>query len=194
MKRYLRSIRFLAGAAALVVAGAAHASAQQAAPAVSAPDAADVESIDGIVDALYDVLSGPKGEARDWDRLRSLFHPEARMIPTGPTPTGSFVARLMTVEDYIGSSGAMIEQIGFREVELARRVEAFGNVAHVWSTYAGYREGVEQPFLRGINGIQLFDDGSRWWVMNILWAPERPDLPLPQRYLEDGPAAGEEAR
>jgi phosphohistidine phosphatase SixA len=158
-------------------------SARDAAPA---PRPEDVESVDAIVGALYDVLSGPAGEPRDWDRLRSLFLPTARLLPVQRTPEGGVVHRALTVEDYIRSSGPIIERIGFRETEVARRIERFGDVAHVFSTYEGYQEGTEEPVLSGLNSIQLLNDGKRWWVASLAWAPARPDLPIPPRYQADG--------
>src|SRR5581483_3500143 len=96
--------------------------------------AEDVKSIDAIVAALYDVISGPAGQQRDWDRMRSLFAPGARLIPTVPSPTGAS-ARVLDVQGYIDRSGATLERNGFFEREIARRQETFGNIAHVFSTY-----------------------------------------------------------
>lgn len=147
-----------------------------------AADPADVGSVEAIVAALYDVISGPAGEAREWDRLRSLFLPTARMVPVQRDEQGRVRHRAMTVEDYVAGSGPMIEKIGFREREVARRVERFGDVAHVFSTYVGHREGDAEPFLEGLNSIQLIHDGDRWWVASLAWSPARPDLPIPPRY------------
>ncbi len=158
-------------------------------PAVDAipePAAADVESVESIVAALYDVISGPIGEPRDWDRMRSLFLPTARLLPVQRTPDGRVVHRALTVEDYIRGSGATLEEIGFRESEVARRVERFGDVAHVFSTYEAHRDGVAEPILRGVNSIQLIRSGGRWWIASLTWSAERPDLPIPPRYRGEG--------
>jgi hypothetical protein len=164
---------------------ATRAAAQSATPPAATPAAApaDVASVDAIITALYDVISGPKGEARNWDRMRSLFIPGGRLIPTGSRPTGGAGARLITPDEYITTSGKMIEEIGFREREIARRTEQFGNIAHVFSTYEAHQEGDPNPFLRGINSIQLFNDGTRWYIVNVFWSPESPDHPLPATYL-----------
>ncbi len=82
--------------ALLLLAIAAPMNAQQTpapAPAAPAPNPADVASVDAIVAALYDVISGPAGQARDWDRFRSLFHPSARLIPAGKNRQGVVAAR-----------------------------------------------------------------------------------------------------
>ncbi|MBA4159336.1 MAG: hypothetical protein H0X65_17955 [Gemmatimonadetes bacterium] len=140
-------------------------------------------TIDGIVAALYDVISGGVGEPRDWDRMRSLFHSDARMIATGPAPDGSQRMQAMDVEGYITGGGDMLVEIGFVELEIARTMERWGNIAHLFSTYEAFREMETEPFLRGINSIQLWNDGSRWWILTVLWEPETPDNPLPPRYL-----------
>jgi hypothetical protein len=142
----------------------------------------DVGSIDAIIAALYGVISGPAGQARDWNRMRSIFIPGGRLMPTAVRPDGSVVTRLMEVNDYIATSGPMLERVGFTEREIARRVEQFGHIAHVFSTYEGRTE-TDATALRGINSIQLLNDGTRWWVVSVYWEAERPDNPLPAQYL-----------
>jgi phosphohistidine phosphatase SixA len=142
----------------------------------------DVASVEGLVAALYDVISGPAGESRDWDRLRSLFLPTARLVPVQRSSDGGVGYRAMTVEEYIQASGPTLERIGFTEREMARIVERFGDVAHVFSTYEGHREGTPEPLVRGLNSIQMIHDGDRWWVSSLAWSPARPDLPIPPRY------------
>lgn len=149
---------------------------------VPAAKAEDVGSIDAIIAALYAVISGPAGQARDWDRMRSLFIPGGRLMPTGVRADGSVVTRIMEVNDYIATSGPMLERVGFNEREIARRVERFGHIAHVFSTYEGRME-TEPTVIRGINSIQLLNDGTRWWVVSVYWEAERPDNPLPEQYL-----------
>ncbi|MCA8948510.1 MAG: cupin domain-containing protein [Planctomycetes bacterium] len=147
------------------------------------PAAADVASIDAIVDALYAVISGPSGQKRDWDRMRSLFHPDARLIPVLETPGGKRGVP-MSVEDYIARSGPFLERNGFFEVELARKVDEFGDFAHVWSTYEGKRdESDRKPFLRGINSIQLVREGGNWRLLEVLWEQEATAGPIPAKYL-----------
>jgi len=177
---------------ALTTAGAAMAADQapaslppapQPAP-VAAARAADVESIDGIVAALYDVISGPAGKPRDWDRMRSLFAPEAHLMIAVPHPDGSFALRTLTVEDYIGRNSRAFATMGFFERELARTSDSFGQIAQVFSTYESrHATGDAKPFQRGINSLQLFNDGKRWWVVNLVWRAEDERLPLPERYL-----------
>jgi hypothetical protein len=177
---------------ALLAPAAAHAQANATAHptilSVPPADPADVESIESIVAALYDVISGPVGEPRDWNRMRSLFAPGGRLMPTAPRPGGATGLRFMEVNDYIALSGATLEARGFREHEIARRVERFGDIAHVFSTYEGFQGDETEPFLRGINSIQLLDDGSRWWILSVYWQAESPDNPLPGRYLPGGDA------
>lgn len=175
---------------ALSIAAPCGALAQQPATppaAVAAPAAnpADVASIDAILAALYDVISGPAGKKRDWDRMRSLFAPGGRLIPTAKRPTGELVSRVIDVEGYVASSGPYLEKEGFFEREIARRVDTYGQIAHVFSTYeARHKADDPKPFLRGINSIQLWNDGKRWYVVSVFWQPEGPDTPLPEKYLK----------
>jgi hypothetical protein len=151
-------------------------------------DPGDVESVDAIVAAVYDVISGPAGESRDWDRWRSLFVPEARLISVGVTREGETGYRVMTPEDYVDRAGESLERNGFFEKEIGRTQEEFGPVVHLFSAYESKRTLDDpEPFARGINSFQLMSDGSRWWVLTVYWTSERPDLPIPERYIGGTP-------
>lgn len=154
--------------------------AQQPSGTPAAPS--DVSSPEAIVAALYDVISGPQGQERNWDRMRSLFVPDARLIPVGPRPDGSLVLTTMTVDDYITRVGPRLVSTGFTEREIARTEDRFGNIMHVFSTYEGVMA-TGAPPIRGINSIQLMFDGARWWVVTVFWEAERPDNPIPDHYL-----------
>ena len=147
---------------------------------------ADVASIDAIMKAVYDVISGDAGKARDWDRFRTLFHKDARMIPSGKNAkTGVTGANALTPEDYIKRVDPVFAKDGFFEREKARRVEQYGNIAHVFSTYESFRKADDKaPFMRGINSFQLLNDGKRWWVVTIFWLGETPENPIPKQYLK----------
>ena len=150
-----------------------------------AANPADVGSIDAIIAAVYDVISGPAGKKRDWDRMRSLFMPGARLIPTGPRPNGGYGSRALTVEDYVTRGTPLFEKEGFFETESARRTESFGQIAHVFSTYESrHAPDDAKPFQRGINSIQLMNDGKRWWIVTIFWQGEDEKNPLPEKYLK----------
>lgn len=147
---------------------------------------ADVGSLDAIMKAVYQVISGDAGQKRDWDRFRTLFHPQARMIPTGKNPqNGLFGAMALTPDDYIKRAGDFLEKEGFHESEIGRRTEIYGNIAQVFSAYEGKKKlSDEKPFLRGINSFQLLNDGKRWWVLTIFWQQETPDNPIPKEYMK----------
>lgn len=153
--------------------------------AAQAPAAnpADVSSIDAIMAATYAAISGPAGP-RQWDRFRSLFAPDAKLIPTGCNPnTGACGATVLTVDAYIERAGQFFDANPFYEVESHRVVERYGIIAHVFSTYESRRDPAAEPFVRGINSFQLRYDGTRWWVMNIMWVDENSAGPIPAVYL-----------
>lgn len=157
------------------------------APASPAPAAraTDVSSVDAILAALYDVISGPAGQKRDWNRFRSLFAPGARLIPTGGPAGQPPRATALTPEEYILRSGPGLERSGFFEREIGRSVDTFGRITQVFSAYDSRRLPTDAaPFQRGINSIQLFNDGTRWWVVTVYWDAERADNPIPAKYLK----------
>ena len=142
----------------------------------------DVATIDAIIDASYEVISGEAGEPRDWDRERSLFYPGARHMPTTTDSTGIHSAQILDVEGFIERVTPFFEQQSFFEYEIARKVDRFGNIAQVFSTYAWSREKGGPVGGRGINSFQLMYDGKRWWIMSILWQQESDDHPIPAAY------------
>lgn len=178
--------RLAAAAATVFMAAAAPAFAQTApapAPAVEAA-AADVATMDGLMAALYDVISGDAGQARDWNRFRSLFWPGAVMVPTGLDKEGHFRAHLSTPDDYVTRNSPYFAKKAFFEREVARRTERFGAIAQVFSTYESRdARDAAKPFERGINSIQFLNDGKRWWITSITWSGETPANPLPPEYL-----------
>jgi hypothetical protein len=159
----------------------------QNAPASASPQtqprAADVDTPEHLIAALYDVISGPAGK-RDWNRFHSLFYEGARLIPTGKNPQGILGARVLTPDDYITRSQPFFDKEGFFEKSIANRTEIWDNIAHVWSTYESrHAKDDAKPFMRGINSIQLFNDGKRWWVLSVFWQAENAEHTLPEPYL-----------
>jgi len=154
--------------------------------AVKEANPTDVATLDAIMKAVYEVISGDAGQKRDWDRFRSLFHKDAKLIPSGKNPqTGVQGARFLTPEEYVTRSGPNLEKNGFHERELARHVDQYGNIAQVFSTYVSFhKKDDKDPFMRGINSFQLMNDGKRWWVINIYWQAETPETPIPKEYLK----------
>jgi hypothetical protein len=148
---------------------------------------ADVESIDAIIAAAYDSISGPANSKRDWDRMRSLFIPDARLIPTAKEPGRDDIdlaPNVLDIEGFIARAESAFQKNGFYEKEIARKTERFGQIAHVWSTYESRHDPSDSvPFTRGINSIQLFNDGKRWWILSIYWQQETTGHPIPEKYL-----------
>jgi hypothetical protein len=149
----------------------------------------DLQSLEDTLTTLYALISGRAGEPRDWERFRSMFIPGARMIPTNRAihgGTGGHPPEVMDVETFIRTTAPFVEPTGFDERQVAMRVERFGCVAHVWSTYESrHAPDDAEPFTRGINSIQLYHDGARWWVVTVFWDSERADNPIPPEYLPE---------
>jgi len=161
--------------------------AKPAAPATQTPPAAkpaDVSSPDAILAAVYDVISGPPGP-RDWDRFNSLFAPGARLIPISPKKDGhGFAPFVMSPQDYAERAASYFLKNGFSEREASRKSERWGNIMQVFSTYESRHDAKDAaPFARGINSFQLYYDGSRWWIVTIMWQEETPENPLPKEFL-----------
>ncbi len=133
----------------------------------------DVATLDSILHALYEVISGPAGHPRDWGRFRSLFLAGGRLIPIVSIPGEEPRVRLLSVEEYIQRVEPIFATEDFWERESSRQTETFGHVAHVLSSYESFRNPNGAPFHRGANSLQLFHDGSRWWIVAVMWNTER---------------------
>jgi hypothetical protein len=157
----------------------------------SAKNAGDVDSVEHLMASLYDVISGPAGKPRDWDRFRALFLPDGRLgviRPDAPAKDGATARKsdifFRAPEQYAERNDPYFKTNGFFERGIANRIEEFGNLIHVWSTYESrHAEGDVKPFARGINSLQVVHAQGRYWIANIIWDDERPGLTLPQKYL-----------
>jgi hypothetical protein len=144
----------------------------------------DLSSRDNVLKALYSVISGPAGTVRDWDRFRNLFIPGARLIAVARPKDGPVAPRVLSVEDYIARATPAMQASGFFEREVARSEMRYGALLHAFSTYESRHSADEaKPFARGVNSIQLFNDGSQWRIVTIYWDSEGPDRPLPPELL-----------
>ncbi len=140
---------------------------------------ADVQSIDAIMVAIYASISGPAGP-RDWDRLRSLMLPNGRLTESMLDEQGRNTLRQWSIEQFIAETSPLFATQPFYEKALVNKVQRFGNVAQVFTSYASRSAPNAKPFQRGINSMQLVYDGKRWWVLSILWDIERPGNALPK--------------
>ncbi|MEO8934773.1 MAG: hypothetical protein ABI295_10745 [Xanthomarina sp.] len=143
-----------------------------------------VKTLETTIQTLYNVISGPPGEKRDWDLFKYLFMQNAKLIPSRKNEEGYFVTRYMSPSDYISSSETWLEENGFFEKEIHRSVDTYGNIAQVFSTYESYQNETDlNSFIRGVKSIQLFYDGFRWWIVNIFWTQETEDDKISIEYL-----------
>jgi hypothetical protein len=161
-------------------------------PATEAPAAvaADTTSVDALLAAYYASLSGPAGARRERARYLALFAPGARVIPVEGKGHGGTMPRAFSPETYLANVEPVMVQAGYVQAEVARRTERFGKIAQVFSTYEVRRAaGDPLPFVRGVNGFQLFFDGRRWWIASVVGQPETATLVLPEEYLRSAPGA-----
>lgn len=143
----------------------------------------DVASVDAIMAAIYDVISGDADTQRDWARFHYLFAKDAKLIPTGKSQDGSVNYRYWTPKEYQEMFTA--NRTAFFERELYRKTEAYGNIVHVFSTYETLTTPNGEVTNRGINSFQLLKGKDRYFIMNIFWSSENDGYPLPEKYLQD---------
>ena len=144
----------------------------------------EVTSVDAIIKTLYEVISGPAGQRRNWNKFRSLFRPEARLNAFGKGSDGKVKLTTMTQEDYVRNVGPMFDEKGFFEKEIGRSQEKYGSMVHAFSAYETRFVADGKVESRGINSIQLVQKDGRFWILNIVWNPETPENPIPEKYLK----------
>ena len=138
----------------------------------SAP-CSDVDSIDAIIRAMYEVISGPVGQERNWNRFRSLYYPGAHLVPVVSVNGEPARARMLGPEDYIRRVEPIFAAESFWERETRRECKTLGRVAHILSYYESLRDPDGPPFESGVNSVQLFYDDSRWWILSVVWNTTR---------------------
>ncbi|NUO82120.1 nuclear transport factor 2 family protein [candidate division KSB1 bacterium] len=147
-----------------------------------APRLEDVSTIDGIIKAYYETITGPVGKPREWARDRTLYLPSIRLISLS-MKEGKPVADIMSHQEYVDGSNDFFLKNGFFEKEIHRVTHRFGNMVQVFSTYEARNTADGPVIARGINGLQLYFDGVRWWITAAMWDDERPENPIPKEFL-----------
>lgn len=142
------------------------------------PLASDVSSIDGIMKAYYDIVSGPGSHVRDVARDKSIHHPDARVYYPSNAGDGAPRVTAMSVDKYHRASAAAFKE-GFYETEIARTVRQFGPSVHVWSTYESRKTPQGPVIARGINNLILLFDGKRYSILAETFGRESESNPLP---------------
>ncbi len=150
-------------------------------PRDAAPRPEDVATIDGMIRAFYEVVSGPAGAPRDWARDRTLYIPNVRFVSVDEKD-GKAVPRVMSHPEFVEGTKDL-EKSGFFEKEIHRLTRRYGPIAHVWSTYESRRTENGTVIQRGINSIEFFWDGKRWWIAGAIWTDETKTSPIPKEFL-----------
>ncbi|HJZ65655.1 MAG TPA: hypothetical protein VKD70_15120 [Candidatus Acidoferrum sp.] len=148
------------------------------------PRPEDVNTIEGIVKASYETISGGVGVPRQWGRDRTLFAPSVRYIAMSKDKSGAVKVQTSDYQEYLDQSDDFLVKQGFTEVELGRKIERFGNVATVLSSYEGRVASTGKVVTRGVNIFSLYNDGKRWWIQTMLWDEEEPGKPIPAELLK----------
>jgi len=152
------------------------------APRVYKPHPEDVKSPDAIIRAMYEIISGPAGK-RNWQRLRSLYLPGARLIPTGERIHKKGELQVLTLDEWIEDVKDFFTDKDFYESEIVRHTDHFGSILQAFSTYVAKNDPEGPIIARGINSIQLLHHENRWWIVTVMWENESKDNPVPEEFL-----------
>ena len=151
-----------------------------------------VQTIDSIIKATYDSMSGEPGDQRDWELYRFLYHPNGQMIRyENDFIDGELRPQYMSPDDFVNSIGkwiATVRKTGFYEREIHRITKVYGNTAHVWSTCESFHSKNDmkenKPYVRNVHSVQLAYYRERWWVLSMYWSRETDEFPIPKEFLE----------
>jgi hypothetical protein len=149
------------------------------------PRPEDVGSVDGIMRAFYEVTNVAPGAPRQWGRDRTLYVPWIRFVALGSGATGRPAVTVWTHPEFVAATDPLLEK-GFVEREIHRTTRRYGNMVHVDSTYETLI-GTGTPVRgRGVNSLDLYFDGQRWWVASVVWQSEDAAHPIPHELLPPG--------
>lgn len=145
----------------------------------------DLGTVNGIIHTLYDIISGPVGQERDWNAFRNLFDENARMYIAVPDKDSGSVLRCITPDQYVERNKSRLADIGFNEDELYRITNTYGAGTQIFSTYESHftDKNGEEEITKGINNIQLYFDGERYFIVTIFWDANAKNIEVPERYL-----------
>ena len=137
-----------------------------------------------VVRQLYELISGPVGYKREWDQVRALFFPDALLRSELTLPDGSHQSGRWTVDEFCAAAAEEYRKDGFWEREIAARIEVFGTIAHVWSSYESRVSSADSPPVgRGINSVQLLQQAGQWRIASLIFQIERGTAGIPSHYL-----------
>ena len=152
----------------------------QAPPAAASGSCLPSGTLDELIKAIGDAVSGPADKDRAC--FRALLLPEARLSPMVKAEDGSFAPHILSVGGWIEAVRKRGSAV-FYERQVKVSSDVYGHIAHLWSTYEVRPTPEGKAQVRGINSIQAVNDGTRWRVLEILWQAETPAEPVPARYL-----------
>jgi hypothetical protein len=169
-----RSLLFLALAACFVRNLPAQA------PATAVPACPSTATLDQLISAIDAAVSGPADKDRTC--FRALFLPDARLIPIRIAADGIANPVVLNVDGWISAVAKRGSQV-LTERQIKVKTESWAHLAHLWSTYTTSIGSEDKPADRGINSIQAVFDGKQWHVIEIVWQAEKPEDPVPAKYL-----------
>jgi hypothetical protein len=138
---------------------------------------ADVATVADIVRATYEVISGPAGTPRQWQRASALYMPGATLVGLREQD-GRLQTTIMTPDDYRRRVDSAMVAGGFFETEVGSRIERYGHVARVRSVCVARRTPEGPIVARFVNYVNLYSDGGRWWIASQVWEREGPSTPI----------------
>jgi len=145
----------------------------------------DLSTVDGLIHSLYDAISGPAGQNRNWNVFRNLFAENARMYIAVKDKDSNYSLKIITPEEYAERNKTRFPDIGFNEDELYRITNTYGAGTQIFSTYESHftNKNGEQEIIKGVNNIQLYFDGERYFIVSIFWDADAKNIEVPDRYL-----------
>ncbi len=139
----------------------------------------DAKTIDALMKASYEVVSGEKGTKRQWERDNYLHHPKAVYSFFDKEKQEQLT---MTLQEFHKETDQMVMGTSFYENEVNREVRIFGNIAQVWSTYETRLEKNGKVERRGINSVQLIFENDRWYIISWIFCGETNNNLIPKTF------------
>ncbi len=134
-------------------------------------------TIDGVVNDALTLITGKKGETRDWEAFRNLFTGDAQIAVLVHDPTGPSILRTYSLEEFVRIGKKYYQNDGFIEYEIKKIVNEYNGIANVFQSYYAKELDYEE---KGINSYQLVYFENRWWIKSLLWTSDRNGVQIPE--------------
>jgi len=145
-----------------------------------------LQSAEGVVKELYDLVTFDAGMTPDWEKVRSLFIEQGVVVLRTSRQSTTVFSVQGFIDDFVRFIGqANVKETSFKEEIKRMKPMVFGDIATVLVLYEASIPGRKFPPQQGVDSFSLIQRDGRWWIVSIINEIPTPTRPLPKELDED---------